>query len=95
MTTVGVNVSKMNSKNPINIPQYAFKYPCSSRLNLSATKHGIFNSLLPSFRTIDRDTHMNKLPYEHCQTSTWQLQKNKHIEKSTTKVKKKVYKKPH
>lgn len=33
-------------------------------------KHGIFNPYLPSFRTVDRDKHMNKLPFEHCQTST-------------------------
>lgn len=70
MTTVGVKSSTKNPKIPCNIPSYAYKYPCSSRVKFSATKHGIFNPFLPSFRTVDRDKHMNKLPYEHCQTST-------------------------
>ncbi|CAD5122693.1 DgyrCDS11103 [Dimorphilus gyrociliatus] len=65
-----MSLGERNHNVPLNIPLYAYKYPCSSRVKLTAIKKGIFYPTLPSFRNVDRDTHMNKLSDEHCQTST-------------------------
>ena len=37
---------------------------------LASAKEGLYHPRLPTFRRMDRDTVAQKLPYDHCRTTT-------------------------
>ena len=55
---------------PLNVPSYIYNYPSMKTVQLSAVKTGLFHPKLPSFRRMDMDTAGNKLPDQHCRTTT-------------------------
>lgn len=70
MTTVDVLPLQVERENTMNIPSYSYHYPSFQRVQLAAVKDTLFHPHLPSFRRMDMDTAANKLPDEHCRTTT-------------------------
>ncbi|XP_071036380.1 uncharacterized protein [Parasteatoda tepidariorum] len=67
------DVNKHNLHLPRNLeqfPEYAQKYPSLQRKHLCDVKRGIHYPNLPSFRHIERDNALHKLPDEHCRNTT-------------------------
>nr|DAA06552.1 TPA_inf: TEPP protein [Lottia gigantea] len=70
MTTIGVKHVEKGRIYPKEIPSYSYQYPSFRRVQLAAVKDGLYHPNLPTFRRMDMDTAGNKLPDEHCRTTT-------------------------
>lgn len=70
MTTIGVMKAPTDRILPMNMPSYSYRYPTLRTVKLAAVKEGLFHPRLPTFRHMDRDTAMHRLPDEHCRTTT-------------------------
>ncbi|RUS88275.1 hypothetical protein EGW08_003977 [Elysia chlorotica] len=51
-------------------PDHVYHYPCFRRANLASIKHQILRPDFPTFRRLERDDLLHKLPDEHCRTTT-------------------------
>lgn len=56
-------------------------YPAHRRAQLVSVKEGIFHPNLPTFRRMDMDSVAQKLPDEHCRTTTCCNKGEKHKNK--------------
>lgn len=70
MTTVGVEPTKVERVNAMQIPSYAYHYPSFKRVKLAAVKQSLFHPNIPTFRRMEMDSNRGLLPDEHSRTST-------------------------
>ena len=70
MATMEVQKASRHRLLPLHVPTYSYQYPSVATVRLSAVKEGLYHPSLPTFRRMDMDTIAQKLPDEHCRTTT-------------------------
>lgn len=70
MTTIDVQKAPRDRVLPMHVPSYSYQYPTVATVRLAAVKEGLYHPNLPTFRRMDMDTCAQKLPDEHCRTTT-------------------------
>lgn len=55
---------------PLYLPFYSYHHPSVQRIKLCAVKTQLYNPCLPTLRRMEVDTVCQKMPEEHCQTTT-------------------------
>jgi len=65
-------LSKHFEDSTMSTTTQAVLYPCFGQRShmLASVKEGLYHPMLPTFRRMDMDTAMHKLPEEHSRTTT-------------------------